>query len=1044
MKKRLLSLGLCAVMAVSAMADLTKVAEYKVGDVMGAEGVTLKTINFYNSENRVLRTVNIATDYAGDSYTETIKYYVYDDNGNLLEDYSRQYRPAYGDWIDGDRNVYQYDEAGRLVQMDDANRGYKYAYNEQGYKTNEQYYSNTTSTTIYDIDFFDFDENGNPARAESEGYESNYRFDAVYTYDEAGRCVEIMRHCIAGTVHSKSEYTYDAAGICTESLEYMSGYGKGGRESGEVGGEKDTLRFDSRVLREDLGNGWYQKTAWTYTTYISMWTKGGSPYNELYVELNSEYAPRNLVVENISTVEQPQTVKVTFDAPATLPSENVSYLIWRGGELAGTATAVDGKVEFIESGIENGTYEYWVQTYDAVKDVYYNSSDIVNVDVTIPLSEATNVRVEGGYWGKYSDAQTPEHDSFYVKLAWDVEDCGQKIIGYKVWLYPWAYAIIEIDGDVRTCDMPMTDATAGNFRIDVIYEHGTKEGEYVTLFWDNSADFTGEPKLKYYLSHEESYGDHMGGQGASGINYYIYDANNNLARRMDYGFQTDGTTVPTYHYFYEYNNNGQIVSEYYRQMNAMNEWGRNKMTYVYTYDEMGRLISREDTTSFRLIEYFYDAAGNLVTETDKGRTYGQNEYDKLYSTTTYSNFDENGNPGYAEFVHAMYASSCYNTTYTYDEQGRLLVQESVTPEGKAYEKYEYVYDDYGVVTSRTKYSPLYDDETYQPTEKFVPTTRTVRESQGNATYKRFDEDYSLKSNSWANSNGRYSMETYSPLNGSLAPQNLTVSNVSSAESPNTIEVECNFPVTRLADAQYIIWRGWIPVDTVTATAAQGAIRFRDINVQNGTYEYIVQTYDAVADQSFNATAPVKITFETVLEPIKNLRYTGITEGVYKDPEVGEMPAYWLKFEWDAPETYLEVLGYNIYQDGFKIPTSTTTATNDSVWVYREEDYYSPDQQLSTKVEVTVIYDLGESEGVVEVFQVVPDAVGTVENVHSAYVAGKFLVVDANAQVVIYSATGAQVANYNNQQRIDLTALPTGVYVAVVKVGGTQQVVKIAR
>lgn len=1043
MKKILLSLGVCAAMATTALAGPTMVASYKLGDAMGAEGVTLKTINFYDSENKVIRTVNIATDYAGASYTETITYYVYDENGLLTQDYSHQYRPAYGDWVEGDVNVYQYDDQGRLIQLDDANRGYKYTYDENGYLTNEKYYSNSTPTTIQDINYFDFDANGNPARSESDGYQSDYRFDGTYTYDAQGRCIDINRLCTTGAVHSRSTYEYDAAGVLTLNYEYMSAYGKGGRESAVPGSAKDTLRYDQRIERNALGNGWYNKVVWTWTYYISQWTKGGSTFNELYVNIDGAYAPRNIVAENISTTEQPQTARITCDVPVTLPCENASYLVWRSGELVGTATAVDGKIEFIDSGMPTGTYEYIVQTYDAAQDVYYNTTDVATVDITVPLAPASNIRVVGGYWGKYSDAQTPEHDSFFVKLAWDVNQTEYTILGYKVWLYPWAYALYEIEGDVRTVDVPMTDATAGNFRIDVIYEHGVKEGEYVPLFWDNSADFEGEPIQKLYLTNEVKYGDHMGGTGASNVNYYIYDNQNNLSRRIDYGYQTDGNKVPTYHYFYDYNEKGQLISEYYRQMNAMGEWGKNKMTYVYTYDDLGRLTAKEDTTSHRLYEYFYDEQGHLVTMTDKGRTWGQEEYDKLYSTTTYSNFDENGNPLNAEYVHAQYASSSYNTVYTYDAQGRVLVQESRTPEGLAYEKIEFTYDVYGIETSRTVSKPYYDETTYKPTERFVYSTRTVREAQGDSKYKKYDENYDLKGESWS-TNGRYSIETYSPLNGALSPKNLIAADVSSAESPNTIEVECNFPDIRLANAQYIIWRGWTAVDTVTATAAQGIIRFKDVNVENGTYEYFVQTYDAATDQSFNATAPVKVTLETTLAPVTNLHYTHTSEGVYRDIDVGELPAYWIHFAWDAPDTYLNVLGYNVYQDGYKVPMSTTTNTNDSVWVYREDDFNSETQAKTTSVSIGVIYELGESEGVVEVFTVEPAAVGAVEAVQSAYVAGKYLVVAADARVAIYNVAGAAVANYNNQQRIDLTALPTGVYVAVVEVGGTKQVVKIAR
>ena len=1047
MKKNLLTVGVCAALFATALqvnAEPTMVATYKIGDSMGATGVTLKSVNLYDGENKIQRTYEIATDYNGDSYTETVITYTYNERGLLERSCNDQYQPAYGKWERKDECIYQYDEQGRLVKEDTSNRGNQYFFNEQGYKYRETYYSNTTPTTIQDISYFDFDANGNPARAESDGYQSDYRFDAVYSYDAMGRCIDIMRHCVIGTVHSRDTYAYDEAGVLIDKYEYMSAYGKGSRESGQVGGTKDTLRYNYHTERTALGNGWYNKITWTWDTILKMWTKGSTTYNELYVNLDGAYAPRNAVAENISTEERPNTVKVTCDVPATLPVEKTSYVIWRNGMMMATVEAVDGKIEYIEENVPNASYEYYVQSYDAANDVYYNVSNVAPVDVKMPLSYAENIRVAGGYHGTYNDPDAGTYDTFYIKLAWDVKPCDDPVLGYKVWVYPWAYPLVEISGDVKECDLSMVDDEVASIRVDVVYEHGVQQGEYVTLFWDNSADFEGEPMPTYYLTHEVKYGDSMGTtRGASGINYYLYDNNNNLSRRIDYGYQTDGTAVPTYHYFYEYNNNAQLISEFYRQMNGLGEWSKNKMTYVYTYDQYGRLATKEDTLSFRLYEYFYDFQGRLTSMTDKTRTFGSDTYDKLNSTTNYVSYDEKGNPTYVEYVHHTYASSCYNTTYTYDENGRVLVQEARTPEGLAYEKFEYTYDKYGVVTMKVRSMPWYDEETYKPTANFVPSTRTVREAQGNMVYKTYDENYTAKNDTWTNSNGRYSMETYSALCGNLTPQNLVVTDASTAESPNTIKVECNFPKIRLANAQYIIWRGCTPVDTVTATAAQGIIRFKDENVENGTYEYIVQTYDAVSQQAFNATAPCVYTLNAKLEPVQNLRYIATVEGVYRDADVGELPAYWVHFEWDAPQSALEVIQYNVYQDGYKIPISETTNTNDSVWVYREDAENFASQEKTTFVEVAVVYALGVSEAQSATFELEFSATDKVSYEGSAYVAGKTLYTEPNATVVLYNAAGVVVATYNNKQQYDLSALVNGVYVATVKVDNNVQVVKIA-
>ena len=71
MKKKLLSLGmsvLVAATALTASAELQMTASYKLGDSMGAAGITAKQLNFYDDENRLVRGVSVATDYNGNSY----------------------------------------------------------------------------------------------------------------------------------------------------------------------------------------------------------------------------------------------------------------------------------------------------------------------------------------------------------------------------------------------------------------------------------------------------------------------------------------------------------------------------------------------------------------------------------------------------------------------------------------------------------------------------------------------------------------------------------------------------------------------------------------------------------------------------------------------------------------------------------------------------------------------------------------------------------------------------------------------------------------
>ena len=1050
MKKKLLTVSLSMLFAASTLlagAEIVKSASYKIGDSMGGFGVTQKSYNFYDESNRLIKGVDLAIDATGDMYTESVYQYRYDENGNLVASWSNQFNRAYNKWEAAkDSVVYVYDANNNLISKKDFTRATDYTYDENGRLVSERFYSLTSGTVIQEITYTEYDEAGRPTKASSTGM-SSYVYNMVNEYDNQGRIINAYTFdVLSGAKKGLVSYVYDEMGVCLNETHYKAGSSK--PDTVVAGSAADTLRYSKRIDRAATANGWYSRQDWTYSqiTYTKPyqydWTKNSTSYNELFVNIVAGTAPSNVVVTNVSTDEVPNAFKIECDVPQTLPVENVSYMIWRDNIMVATVEAVDGKVEYVDSGLKAGVHEYFVQAYDAANDVYYAVSESVSLEMDIELMPATNIRVVGGYSGTYDDPEVGVYDTYYVKVAWDMADCGYPVLSYRVWQYPFAVPVYEIPGEYRYCELSMPHDEAVNIRIDAVYEFGTVEGEYVTLFWDNSKDFEGEPILKYYLTHRIGYGNHMGDGGANNVSYYLYDEQNNISRRIDYGYGTDGVTKsPTYHYFYEYNDKHQLISEFYRQFNSLGEWGKNRMTYVYTYDDMDRLVSREDTANHIIHRYYYNENSQLDSIVEWGQTYGSGVYNKKNNITAYYDYNAQGKPARSEFLHQSYASSSYKTNYIYDESGRLILQESRTMENMAYEKLEFEYDKYDIVTLKTRSIPYYGNDG-KPTAAFVYSTREIREPQGNGVYKMYTENFVSKTETWKADNRMY-FETYSPLNGDLAPQNISAKDASTPDSPNTIEIKCNFPKIKLSNARYIIWRGWIPVDTITATAVDGGITFHDTNVENGSYEYIVQTYDITTNQPFNATAPILVTLDAKLFPATNLRVTGQSEGEYRDPEVGVLPAYWIYFEWDAPQTNMPIICYNLYQDGYKIPYSQTTNTNDSVWIYREAEADIAEQQRSVNIEVKVLYELGESEGVSQTFELANVGTESISFEGSAYMEGQTLVTEPQSEVTIYHISGSIVATHNDKQRIDLQHLPSGVYVAIVKVGNHNQVLKIA-
>lgn len=524
----------------------------------------------------------------------------------------------------------------------------------------------------------------------------------------------------------------------------------------------------------------------------------------------------------------------------------------------------------------------------------------------------------------------------------------------------------------------------------------------------------------------------------SSLRHHYYDASNNIVRATDVNA---AMTTPLYHYFYSYEN-GLLAEEYYTQWKDMGEWTDPRDRTVYTYDEQGRLIEKENTMTNRKQQYSYNEDGYLVKIVDMGKNYGSTEYDKTYSTTTYLNFDENGNPALAQYDDALYVSSSYDERYTYDEQGRMLTKESYKLDGTPKNKFEYAYDDFDILISSIK--SVNDGK-----GGFEYSSRNTRTDLGNNTYQyNYDEFWSGE---WINHDSY--TEIYSVLKPEYAPLNLVLTDVSTAENPNAIELVCDVPTTEVPNAQYIVWRDWQPVDTIAAV--DGKITYTESGVANNVKEYFIQSYDAVNDVLYNVSNIVPVDFSTELPVITELRYLETTAGYTTDASGSQMPAYFVKFEWDAPETDLPILGYKVYDvlsfgegfESFYIELHTTTSTVDSVSVFREPSFDSPDQQKATTVMVTVLYELGESEGIEATFPIEnPDAgVEGVKVERVAYVAGDNLIVEAgDADVAIYNAAGALVSVHSDVSRVGLDNLAAGAYIVRVKAGNVMQTIKVAR
>ena len=403
------------------------------------DGNGVKEYYMYDNLNNIYRSkANVSTNN-----DPLYQYYYNYTDGALTEYYFTQYKDL-GEWTDPKNHTfYTYDDQGRLASADNtiANRLKEYFYDEQGrlVKMTDKGKSNVNSD-VYDklyatYEYSGFDANNNPARLDyTDGIYASGSYYTLFTYDEKGRCIsEVTYYTSSDVAWYKYEYEYDNNDICVNSV-----------KSNAFDGE---FTYAVRETRTTEDGKIYNLTIYNYSERSSEWTVYRT-YTEYYAELKGAYAPRNLVVTDASTADAPNSIALTCDVPAT-EVPNAQYIIWRNSEQVAVVEAVDGKITFTESGLTNAEHEYFVQSYDAVNNVYYNISNAETVVFGIELPIITNLHYIKTTEGFATDMQGGQMPCYWVHFAWDAPETDLAIEGYNIYDAGWT---VPQKMAANTCD----------------------------------------------------------------------------------------------------------------------------------------------------------------------------------------------------------------------------------------------------------------------------------------------------------------------------------------------------------------------------------------------------------------------------------------------------------------------------------------------------------------------------------------------------------------------------------------------------------------
>ncbi|MBZ0180522.1 MAG: hypothetical protein K8F36_14650 [Melioribacteraceae bacterium] len=214
-----------------------------------------------------------------------------------------------------------------------------------------------------------------------------------------------------------------------------------------------------------------------------------------------------------------------------------------------------------------------------------------------------------------------------------------------------------------------------NGKLDYV-ERYTSKGN-IDLKW--TYDYNGED----HLIHKEAQ------TGAGFIRYkgdYTYDSDGDVIKRIELNIKNGEYETSEIEYagagapklIEKHNSNGDLIE-----------------TTNLEYDEQGRLISLEHKNGkgnlFRFVEYEYDSLNRVIKEISVDAM-------KIKKEIFYE-YDENGYVSLKDAGH-------FKQVFTNDSKGNIIQEEVLDGEDYLQQRYEYVYDNKGLLIERLRYDGM--------------------------------------------------------------------------------------------------------------------------------------------------------------------------------------------------------------------------------------------------------------------------------------------------------------------------------------------------
>ena len=474
-------------------------------------------------------------------------------------------------------------------------------------------------------------------------------------------------------------------------------------------------------------------------------------------------------------------------------------------------------------------------------------------------------------------------------------------------------------------------------------------------------------------------------------------------------------------------------------------WKTSKYSvYDYEYDDAGRLVKEGNASQYT--KYTYDDNGNLLT----AATYIKST-DALTQQLTYSEYDDNGNPGHISST-GKYDSYVYEETLTYDEAGNKIealqykeVDDPESPGDKKRQKKQiekWTYDNGNL--------SLYEFSIYDAEGNEVPSSKETYELVDGNANEVVKTLWTYMGGSWMQDMSRPVHYIYADYSGKEESTAMTVEASLDEKLMNTVDLSFALPsLANMRKSKMVIYRDCMPIDTVLTTdildpKTQKCL-YQDKEIQNGTYTYFVQPIFSTKTnpmlpgdeewEAFYSSNPVDVKVYTELPKVTDLKLSNaevkVSEGLFEDDET-----YFATISWKNPEN-VDKYGFvenGIYVDRAKVAESkfdyeTTEYTKQ---LYRDiqcfiVSKYKYGKAISDTIKVT-IDDIKEfkTDGIGQV---------TAKGVVNTTFNGRMITLGENANVTVFTANGQKVSTLNNGNSLSLENLPAATYVICVEKNG---------